>query len=77
MQSLILNPVMPIDMLPAIVIPPAKVNISCNDSLYVILDGQVSYEVKPGEKVHIYRGDDLTLVKLSRTSLHQFSRIFK
>lgn len=77
MESFILNPVMPIDMLPAIVMPPSRVNISCNDSLYVILDGQVMYEVKPDEKVHIYRGDDITLLKLSKTSLHQFNRIFK
>ncbi len=76
MEAFIINPVMPIEGMPFIVMPPEELRISCTDYSYMIADGQIKYEVQPGEIVRLFRGDDLRLIKIKKGN-NQLLKIIK
>ncbi|MCL4343861.1 MAG: NAD(+)/NADH kinase [Nitrososphaerota archaeon] len=66
LETFIINPVMAINYIPVAVIPPVELRISCSDYSYMIADGQIKYEIQPGESVRVFRGDDLRLIKIKK-----------
>jgi len=76
LESFIMNPVMPIDHIPVTVIPPDELTIKCSDYSYMVADGQIKYEIQPGETVRVFRGDDLRLIKIKRGN-SQFLKMIK
>ncbi|MEM3498071.1 MAG: hypothetical protein QXO68_02285, partial [Conexivisphaerales archaeon] len=75
-EALIINPVMSIDYIPVTVIPPEELRITCTDYSYMIADGQIKYEIQPGESVRVFRGDDLRLIKIKKGN-NQFMKVIK
>ncbi len=76
LETFIINPVMPIDYIPVAVIPPGELRINCSDYSYMIADGQIKYEIQPGESVRVFRGDDLRLIKIKKGN-NQFLKMIK
>jgi len=76
MEAFIINPVMPIEAIPPIVMLPEELKITCTDYSYLIADGQIKYEVQPGEIVRVYRGDDLQLIKIKK-GINQLLKVIK
>ncbi|MEM0145709.1 MAG: NAD(+)/NADH kinase [Conexivisphaerales archaeon] len=76
LEALIINPVMSIDYIPVTVIPPEELRITCTDYSYMIADGQIKYEIQPGESVRVFRGDDLRLIKIKKGN-NQFMKVIK
>lgn len=76
LELMILNPVMPLKVLPVIIVKPYNINIQVSSHAYIVADGQLRYEVLPGETITIYKGDYLSLVKL-KSSTSQINKILK
>ncbi|MFP3130102.1 MAG: NAD(+)/NADH kinase [Nitrososphaeria archaeon] len=76
LELMILNPVMPLKVLPAIIVKPCEINFQISSHAYIIADGQLRYEVLPDESITVYKGDYLSLVKL-KSSSSQIQKILK
>ncbi len=48
LRSVLVTPIAPLDSLPPLVIPPEPIQVSCNEQIEVVLDGQESVTVPAG-----------------------------
>lgn len=72
---LLLNPIAPISWMPCLVLPYMEFSVVADESLYLIVDGQVSRKVKGSEKVKIRRGKPARLVGIKREGFGQLHKL--
>jgi NAD+ kinase len=68
LETIIINPVLPLRPLPPIIVRPKEIHVVSNLHTYVIADGQLRYEVMPNERIEIFKGEYLSLVRLRSSS---------
>lgn len=76
LEALVVSFVMPIERLPALVVPPDPIRIYSNDYMYLIADGQERYEIRPNEEVLLRRGEDLYFIKI-KLNQRQISKMLR
>jgi len=76
MEAMMLTPVAPISRMPSIILPPSQITIESTDNSSVLMDGQLDFPFRAGNKIVISKySKDAFFIRFASSSLRQLKRL--
>ena len=75
-EAMMLTPVAPISRMPSIVLPPSQITIESTDNSSVLIDGQLDFPFRAGNKVVVSKySKDAFFIRFASSPLRQLKRL--
>jgi NAD+ kinase len=76
MEAMLMTPIAPISRMPSTVLPPSKITIESTDHSNVLIDGQLDFPFRAGNKIVISKhSKDAFFIRFASSPLRQLKRL--